>query len=116
MKSHFSLAALLVAVTGSALSVSSQPSPPIVGGYSAASVKEPEVVKAAQFAVKTKAKNTRLKMALLSIQSAEKQAVAGMNYRVVLKVKAAAKPQRVKATVYKDLQGKYSLSEWIAVK
>ena len=67
---------------------------PLVGGFSKASVSEKEVVDAAAFAVKAEAKAMQeskeslpVKLELVKIVSAEQQVVAGMNYRLKLKVK-----------------------------
>jgi len=88
----------------------------VVGGYSAVSVKDREVIAATRFAVQARRKVAKSKMVLVAIHGAEKQVVAGMNYRIRFNVKNDSKIQSIRAVVYKDLKGKYSLSSWTAVK
>jgi hypothetical protein len=47
-----------------------------------------------------------------SIKSAEVQVVAGLNYRLSMRVIVYDKPQDVRAVVYKNLEQEYSLSSW----
>jgi hypothetical protein len=88
----------------------------IAGGYSAADVKDPQVVAAAKFAVD--AQNTKLKRTgsraykLLEISKAQMQVVAGLNFQVCIKTKLGAGIRSAEAVVYQDLQQKLSLSSW----
>ncbi len=116
MKSLSLVPALLAVSTAGALIAAPAPAQPIVGDFRPASIKDPEVVMAAKWAVQARAKSSHQKITLLSIQSAEKQLVAGMNYRVALRVKTGTKIGRAKATIYRDLQNKYSLSGWMPLK
>jgi hypothetical protein len=68
-----------------------QPSPAaetLVGGYSKVSVTNEQVIAAAQFAVKTLAAmpERAVVVSLVEIKEAEQQVVAGMNYRLRLRV------------------------------
>ncbi len=89
----------------------------LAGGFGTADLKDPEVIAAAKFALSTK--NTSMKRTgtraynLLEIQKAEVQVVAGLNYRVCMKVKLGSILRTADALVYKDLQNKYSLSSWV---
>ena len=120
MKSHstkFMLAALLLGALAAAPASAfgqdgSMPNAPIAGGYSAAAVTDPEVVAAAKFAVKRAARKGARRAALVSVEGAERQVVAGMNYRLRLKVRMNGKTQDVTAVVYRDLKGKYELTSW----
>jgi hypothetical protein len=102
---------LLVLATAAALQIAfAQPQPPIVGNFRTASTSDPEVKMAAQFALKAQKKS--VKPTLLSIERAQKQLVAGMNYQMTLKLKSGGKIQRAQAVVYRDLGGKFSLTSW----
>lgn len=96
-------------------------SPPIAGGYAPTSVTKPDVKLAARAAVSQHGAQEKKSLKLVAIERAEQQVVAGMNYRMTLKIKRGAKAgggkiERVKAVVYKDLQGKFSLSSWMKAK
>jgi Aspartic acid proteinase inhibitor len=92
---------------------------PIVGGYKEVATDDPEVQAAAEFAVsEQKKKQGDDPLSLVSIEHAERQVVAGMNYRLCLKVKAAdeddagVEAQDVKVVVFKSLKQEYSLKSW----
>jgi aspartic proteinase inhibitor len=92
---------------------------PIVGGYKEVATDDPEVQAAAEFAVsEQKKKQDDAPLSLVSIEHAERQVVAGMNYRLCLKVKAAdeddagVETQDVKVVVFKSLKKEYSLKSW----
>jgi len=118
MKRLFRVVPVVLAVVASAAvcsppaSIQAAEKAPVVGGYSAVSVKDREVIAATRFAVQTRRKAQKSKMVLVLIHSAEKQVVAGMNYRMYFTVKNDGKLQNIGAKVYKDLKGKYSLSSW----
>ena len=86
----------------------------IAGGYGDAPKTDPEVLAAARFAIKQERRKLGRQLSLISIERAEVQVVAGLNYRLCLKVKIKGKPQDVTAVVYKNLKQKYSLSSWDA--
>lgn len=85
---------------------------PVVGGYQKADKANTDVKAAVDFAVKEQGEAFRL----VKIAKAEQQVVAGTNYRVKLKVaeKAGDKESKytVNAVIYRDLQGKYSVTSW----
>lgn len=92
---------------------------PIVGGYKEVATDDPEVQAAAEFAVsEQKKKLDDAALSLVSIEHAERQVVAGTNYRLCLKVKAAdeddagVEPQEVKVVVFKSLKQEFSLKSW----
>lgn len=81
--------------------------PPLAGGFTPASPKDKQVKAAAAAAVKTETfvlhedrvtRKSTLK--LVSIVSAEQQVVAGMNYRLRLKVKLDGKERDAEALVW----------------
>ncbi len=89
---HTLIAACVLFATSGLLGCFSQH--PMVGGYSALSVTNKEVIDAAAFAVKIQQKVMQhqegeppAKLDLTAIEGAEQQVVAGMNYRLMLKVK-----------------------------
>lgn len=85
---------------------------PIVGGYAETSSANAEVVAAARFAVRAERRKEHTHITLVSIEHAEQQVVAGMNYRLRLKVRVRNQTQDVTAVVYKNLQQRYSLTSW----
>lgn len=90
-------------------------SKPVAGGYAQASVRAPEVVAAARFAVREQGSKEGSLFWLDLIKGAEVQVVAGLNYKlslVVLGIDKNIKPRYVTVVVYKNLKGEYSLSSW----
>lgn len=91
---------------------------PVVGNYSTAEVTDAEVISAANFAVKAQAKKQRAKIKLVAVSRAEKQIVAGTNYRLCLQVettengKKTVVPQTVQTIVFRSLKQKYELTSW----
>lgn len=83
-----------------------------VGGYQEAPKADPATVAAANFAVTEQQQKQGGTITLVSIKRAETQLVAGINYRLCLKVKAEGKTQTVTAVVNKALNDKYSLTSW----
>lgn len=84
----------------------------IAGGYGDASTTDADVVKAANFAIKKQGKKVRTSFTLVSIEKAEVQVVAGLNYRLCLKVKNKKGERVIKVVVYKNLKNKFSLTSW----
>jgi hypothetical protein len=93
---------------------------PIVGGYKVVATDDPDVQAAAEFAVsEQKKKQGEEQVSLVSIEHAERQVVAGTNFRLCLKVSKAAdeddageEPQDVKVVVFRSLKNEYSLKSW----
>lgn len=84
----------------------------VPGGYNNADKTDQDVVKAAKFAINTQRLKQRRRISLVSVEGAERQVVAGINYKLCLKVKNNNKIQQVTTVVYRNLQQKYSLSSW----
>ena len=85
----------------------------IAGGYADSSVRDKDVRKAANFAVKQRSKNFKCTFTLVSIRKAEVQVVAGLNYRVCMRVRDnRGRTSTVTAVVYKNLRNKLSLTRW----
>ncbi len=89
-----------------------------VGGYKEISKTAAAARSAAIFAVGAEAQKNNATIELNSVLQAESQVVAGMNYRLCLKVTTSgAKDEAdviitVRVVVYRDLKGKYSLTSW----
>ena len=89
------------------------------GGYFAASVADKEVVQAVDFAVKAEQEALQekkdpqpAKLTLVKIVTAGKQVVAGMNFKLRLKVKLNAAQREAEAVVFRDLKDKFELMSW----
>ncbi|MBD0369856.1 MAG: hypothetical protein ICV60_03315 [Pyrinomonadaceae bacterium] len=88
---------------------------PVAGGYVKTPTGSAEVAAAARFAVREQGLKDGTLNFLDSIQSAEVQVVKGRNYRLSMKVWASGDTKDVRAIVYKNLEGEYSLSSWEVV-
>ncbi len=89
----------------------------ITGGYGDADVKDAEVVKAANFAIKKGAKRQKATIKLVSVKKAQMQVVAGLNYQICMQItskksRRKAVEQFVKVVVYRNLKNTYSLTSW----
>ncbi|HKC64820.1 MAG TPA: cystatin domain-containing protein [Pyrinomonadaceae bacterium] len=84
------------------------------GGYKEISTDDAEVEAAAKFAVEAEGRKQDASYTLVSIEHAESQVVAGINYRLCLKVSESADsdPKEVQTVVYKNLKREYSLTSW----
>lgn len=114
------LAVLLLGAAACPITGRSQPPPP--GGYAVASVTSQEVTAAATFALTAQATAMRGKkdtqpprLELVQILQAEQQVVAGMNYRLTLKVKVNEEEKTAAAVVWWQAWRKpdpYQLTSW----
>ena len=89
----------------------------VCGGYGKAETDDSEVAAAANFAMKARQKELRksdkdANVSLTEILSASKQVVAGMNYKMTLKVNINYKDQIVEVVVFKNLSDEYELTSW----
>jgi len=88
------------------------------GGYREIDKADEGAAAAAEFAVKAESEKKEITYKLVSIEHAEAQTVAGINYRLCLKVgyhKAdddAETTESVRVVVYRNLQNQYSLTSW----
>jgi hypothetical protein len=99
---------LLTAFAG----VSAAQQAPAVGTYQEVSKDDPEVVAAARFAVAEENRRERARVSLVSVNRAERQVVAGFNYRLRLSVMAGGARREVSAVVYRNLKDAYALTAW----
>jgi predicted neuraminidase len=79
--------------------------PPLAGGFSQAANTDAEVLKAAQFAVKAH----DAKLTLQSVNAAEQQVVAGINYKLRL---TTSDGRKADAVVWRKLDGSHELISW----
>ena len=86
---------------------------PIPGGWSAAPVEDKGVKAAARQAVSIKAKETGVDLRLTTILDARKQVVAGMNYRLKIRVMGAGKKNTATIIVWSKLDRTYELTKWL---
>jgi hypothetical protein len=88
-----------------------QAKPPLPGGFSEVKPDE-ETQAAANFAVGEISKKLNQPLALKGIVSAERQVVAGWNYRFELNLTKNNQLYRVRATVWCRLDGTMELTSW----
>jgi hypothetical protein len=82
------------------------------GGYTSIDLADPAVRAAADYAVSEQTSRTGTAVFLRRVARAERQVVAGLNYRLCLEVTVGDKPEEVQAIVYRDLQQRFSLTQW----
>ena len=109
------LAVLVLLVT--ACVIAGQVQQPMPGGYTTAAVTSNDVIQAAAFAIKAqeKASGKTSRMELVKILEAERQVVAGVNYRLKLNVKLNGKGKTAEAVVWWQAWRKpdpYQLMSW----
>ena len=115
MKSRLGIVLMLAAVVlcfGSLALVSGQR----VGGYKEIANDDEGAVAAAEFAVEAQSEKQETTYKLVSIAKAESQVVAGVNYRLCLKVGYQKEENEVeefvRVVVFRNLQGTHSLTSW----
>ncbi len=112
-----SLFVSLAVIFGGALIAFAQTEVPMAGGYQKIAATDASATMAANFAVKAEAKKQTAKIKIVLINQAERQVVAGMNYRLCLKVEITGKNKKtisqiVQAIVFQNLKQKMSLTSW----
>ena len=89
-----------------------------LGGYREIDKADEGAAAAAEFAVKTESEKKEMTYKLVSIEHAESQTVAGINYRLCLKVGYHKQDddgdttEFVRVVVFRNLQNQYSLTSW----
>lgn len=91
-----------------------QAEPPVPGGFSKAEF-DGETRAAAAFAVGEISKKENAPLELKRIISAERQVVAGLNYWLELDLTKSNQPFRVRAVVWRKLDGSMELTSWNAI-
>ena len=90
---------------------------PVAGGYREASPADRQVLAAARFAVREEGRRRGARLALVAVERAETQVVAGTNYRLRLGVRRPnGRAQSVDAVVYENLRRRLSLTIWEAAR
>ncbi|HBC85960.1 MAG TPA: hypothetical protein DCZ94_03295 [Lentisphaeria bacterium] len=89
----------------------------VAGGYTKAETDDLEIANSANFAMKAqeailRKDNKDAKVSLVKILEASKQVVAGMNYKMKLKVNVDDKEKIAEVVVWKKLSGEYELTSW----
>lgn len=89
------------------------------GGYKSVSVSDAGVKEAAEFAVEQKASELEQEITLENILKAERQTVAGTNYRLCLEIYAPSEEAEtdgvtlyIRAVIYKNLKGELKITSW----
>ena len=88
------------------------------GGYREIDKSDEGAAAAAEFAVKDQSEKKEVTYKLVSVEKAETQTVAGINYRLCLKVsyqkqgEDAETSEFVRVVVFRSLQKEYSLTSW----
>jgi aspartic proteinase inhibitor len=105
----------LLTATLLGISLLAIPAPPIPvknlpGGYSAVGLTD-DIKAAAEFAVQ-EAKRDAVVLKLSDISKAERQIVAGVNYRLDVVVKRSGSARKAGVVVFKDLKSHYKLTSW----
>lgn len=84
-----------------------------VGGFTKISKTDEVALEAADFAVEAKSKKDETTFTLVSLDKAERQTVAGTNYRLCLSIKDVDENEKtVLVVVYRNLQKVFSLTSW----
>lgn len=85
-----------------------------LGGYRRIDSADADARSSADYAVSEQGTRTGTEIVLRRIVRADRQVVAGMNYRLCLDVTVANRPAQVEVIVYRDLQQRLSLTRWSA--
>ena len=93
-------------------SASAQDDEPFAGGYISMPVTSAEAQQNARFAVASRAKRKGQKIVFVKLLKAKQQVVAGMNYRLCMRVRVNGRIQTVTAVVFQNLQKRKSLTSW----
>lgn len=97
---------IIVALGGNVVSA------PMVGGYSSVETTKDEVKSAADFAVGEQSRHETELLTLAAISKAERQVVAGLNYRLTLTVTQGKSSRDANVVVYHALDSHYELTSW----
>ena len=115
MKKGWYVVALLVLAVGlGALTTSAQR----LGGFKEIDKGDEGAAAAAEFAVKAESEKKEMTYKLVSVEHAESQVVAGINYRLCLKIGYHKQDDDVDTTefvrvvVFRSLQNQFSLTSW----
>ena len=82
------------------------------GGWSPTDPWSPEVQEAARYAVQTYAVTQRSRLLYKDVLASEQQVVAGLNFKLTLTVLQDKTPHTAQVTVWRQLSGRYQLTQW----
>ena len=83
-----------------------------IGGWSQADSNADDVQEAARFAVQAYAVAQHSRTLYKDVAQAQRQVVAGVNYKLQLQVLHIGTPRTAQATVWHPLDGPYQLRDW----
>jgi hypothetical protein len=94
-----------------------QPAPvsvtkPMAGAWAQADAFSPDVQEAARFAVQTFAVQNKARVLYKDVTDVRQQVVAGLNFELQLQVTMDGSHRSVMATVWRQVNGAYSLQSW----
>jgi len=113
-KGRFAVGFFVLAIALGTIAASAQR----LGGYREIDKSDEGAAAAAEFAVKAQSENKEMTYKLVSVEHAESQVVAGINYRLCLKVGYHKQDDDVDTTefvrvvVNRNLQNQHSLTSW----
>ena len=113
-KGRFAVVLFVLAIALGTIGASAQR----LGGYREIDKSDEGAAAAAEFAVKAQSENKEMTYKLVSVEHAESQVVAGINYRLCLKVGYHKQDDDVDTTefvrvvVNRNLQNQHSLTSW----
>ena len=110
--SVLSIASACVLLGMASLDLRSATPLPMPSAYQTAASLGPDERAAASAAVSARAVQEKLPLKLLTIERVERQVVAGLNFRLRLRVELGGQPRMVEAVVYRNLQGQHQLTSW----
>ena len=84
----------------------------VVGGYGPISTADPMVTLAARYALMSQNAQMSGKYTLKTINKAQSQVVAGVNYHVCITLRRADTIRTAEAVVYQNLQRKWAVTRW----
>ena len=84
----------------------------VTGGYGPISTTDPMVILAARYALISQNAQMSGKYTLKSINKAQSQVVAGINYHVCISLRREDTIRTAEALVYQNLQRKWSVTRW----
>jgi Aspartic acid proteinase inhibitor len=106
MKNKLQIRHILVALALGMLLTAAASAQRVVGGYKSISADDKDAVAAAKFAAGEK------EVELVSVVTAERQVVAGTNFKLCLEVNDDSGTKNFMAVVYHNLQNEYKLTSW----
>ena len=84
----------------------------VVGGYRPISTGDPMVILAARYALMSQNAQMSGKYTLKSINKAQSQVVAGVNYHVCISLRREDTVRTAEAVAYQNLQRKWAVTRW----